>query len=164
MKLEIGAGDRPTPGYTHNDNRELPDIEIVCDARDLIHHLGPVSCDAIMANHILEHFSYRETLDVLREWRTLLRSDCPIHIEVPNAGWQTRAWSEGEITWEEFVYYFLGGQDYPGNAHLAAFTVTHLHNSLVAAGFANVVVTDIGQVLVADAVKPGRKIFETARK
>ena len=29
MKLEIGCGQRPTPGYIHNDLNDFPGVEIV---------------------------------------------------------------------------------------------------------------------------------------
>lgn len=153
--LEIGAGERPTPGFIHNDIRPLPDIEVVCDAGEqLVHVIGPGRVSELRACHVLEHFPYEETIPVLGYWKTLLTGGGRVHIEVPNMGWQTNAHSRGEITDEEFVYYAYGEQNYSGNFHCAGFTSNLLAKRLEQAGFENVNVTDIGQVLIATATNP----------
>lgn len=66
LKLEIGAGDKPRPGYVHHDIRPLEGIDVVCDARAF-----PASekgkYDEIYAANILEHFNRFEVRKVLRE-------------------------------------------------------------------------------------------------
>lgn len=152
MKLEIGAGERPTPGYVHNDIRDLNDIEIVCDALEIHKHTDDKFLE-VRANHILEHFPYNGTVDVLRNWSNLLLPGGKIHLEVPNFSWQTRAHSSGEITDEKAVYYVYGEQNYEGNYHKAAFTDGILRQCLQDADFKHITIVDIGQVLVADATK-----------
>lgn len=150
--LEIGAGDRPIPGFIHNDARDLNDIQVVCDALELKHHVKG-RCAGLTANHILEHFSYRNTVDVLENWKALILPGGSIHIEVPNLSWQTRAHAKGEIDDKQVVNYMYGDQDYDGNYHYAAFTESLLREALDEAGFDNIGIQDIGQVLIADAVK-----------
>lgn len=150
--LEIAAGERPTDGFIHNDARALTDIEIVCDAREeLLRIVGQGGCSQVRACHVLEHFSYGETVNVLSVWRSMLAKGGYIHIEVPNLAWQTAAHANGEITDEEFVYFAYGEQNYEGNFHFAAFTSELLRRRLAEAGFINANVVDIGQVLVATA-------------
>jgi predicted SAM-dependent methyltransferase len=151
--LEVGAGERPTPGFIHNDARPLPDIEVVCDARDLPNVVGHDRCSVVRACHVLEHFPYDETVNVLSEWKSLLAPGGSVHIEVPNMGWQTTAHANGEITDEEFVYFAYGEQNYSGNFHCAGFTSALLHLRLQQTGFVDINVVDIGQVLVANATK-----------
>lgn len=158
MKLDIAAGDRPYEdgtGWTHHDFRELPDIELVCDVRDLRDHVEEGSCTVILARHILEHFSFRDTTTILAEWRSLLAEGGMIQIEVPNLGWQVRALAqETNVNKQlEIVELMFGGQDYPGNFHFTGFTQESLVFHLVAAGFSSTHVQDIGMVLVANAVK-----------
>lgn len=152
--LEVAAGERPTEGYIHHDFRSLPHIEIVCDAREeLLSTLGAGSCNRLRACHILEHFPYSETEKVLSIWRDLLVPGGSLHIEVPNLGWQVKAMASGEIEAEEFVYFAYGQQNYEGNFHMAGFTYDLLRDKLLGVGFKNIRVTDIGQVLVAEAAR-----------
>lgn len=157
--LEIAAGDRPTPGFIHNDLRPLEHIEIVCDCLKINeflndHGVGDKRFTAIRATHILEHFPYNDTVRVLLNWQDLLLPGGSIHIEVPNFSWQTRAHSDGVISDEEAVYYVYGEQNYDGNFHKAAFTEEIIRMKLRDAGFVNITVSDIGQVLIANANKP----------
>lgn len=152
--LEIAAGERPTPGFIHNDARPLEDIEIVCDAvTELSEIVGEGGASAVRACHVLEHFPYNETVNILSRWGSMLVSGGGLHIEVPNLSWQVNALATGEISDRDFVYFCFGEQNYPGNFHCAGFTEDILMDSLVEAGFSHISVTNIGQVLVATATK-----------
>lgn len=150
--LEVAAGERPTDGFIHNDARPLDHIEIVSDAREeLVNIVGTGRVSHLRACHVLEHFPYNETVNVLARWRTLLVSNGTIHLELPNLSWQVGALTRGEISPQEFVYYAYGEQNYTGNFHFAAFTEDLLRERLEQAGYTSINVVDIGQVLVATA-------------
>ena len=119
MKLELGSGDRPTPGYVHLDERgDLPDIGIVGDATRLdLAGVDPLSCEEIRATHLLEHFSHRQTVDLLKHWRTYLKPGGTLYLEVPDLAGHVAAWRRRESTDEMFVEYLYGRQDYEGNYH-----------------------------------------------
>jgi len=151
-RLEVGAGDTPTPGYIHNDIRALPDIELVCDALKIAEHTD-AKFSELKANHILEHFSWKDTVAVLINWRNLLQDGGRINIHVPNFSWQTKAHVSGELDDVDVVNYVYGDQDHDGNYHMAAFTESLLETSLLKAGFTDIVIEDIGMVLTATAVK-----------
>lgn len=154
FSLEIAAGERPTPGYIHHDARQLSDVEIVCDMGDeLVELVGQSRLREIRACHVLEHAPYPETVNLLLKWKSMLVAGGAIHIEVPNLAWQVGAMQSGEITPDEFVYYCFGEQNYPGNFHYNGFTLETLSAKLNQAGFTNVEVQDIGQVLIARANK-----------
>lgn len=154
MRLEVGAGDRPTPGFICHDARPLPGISIVADMWDLPEHVSPGSCVEVRATHLLEHFSHRDTGRVIELWRDLLKPGGHLYIEVPNGEWQVRAAASGSIDWAEFVRLCYGDQDYPGNAHLTSFSMPSLAGVLIDAGLTEVQVMDIGMVLVATAERP----------
>lgn len=153
MKLELGSGANPTPGFVHLDNN--PDFypDILADASRLTSVVDMQTVTELKANHILEHFSWRITVSILREWRQVLVDGGTIHIEVPNMEWQVKAYANGDIDAQEFVYYAYGGQDFAGNDHYAGFDYLLLRKVLSEAGFNNIVIQDVGQVLVADAEK-----------
>ncbi len=160
MQLELGAGERPTPGYVHLDERPLPDIEYVGDATKLTTIVPPESCTTIRAAHLLEHFPHGETVSVLEEWHRALSQDGLLLLEVPNLEWQANAIANpvvrgtaGKVT-EDIIEMIFGEQNYEGNYHKTGFTATVLAEKLALAGFEDVVVDDIGMVLLARGRKP----------
>lgn len=148
-KLELGAGNRPTPGYIHNDIRPLEDIEIVCDIREIKDYVEP-GWGEIRATHVLEHFSPTEGEEIIRDVRELLILGGIFYIEVPNFGWQTRAHANKEITDAQAVYYVFGEQDYPENTHKNGFTDSSLQSILFKCDYLPFI-KDIGQVLICQA-------------
>jgi predicted SAM-dependent methyltransferase len=83
LKLEIGAGSNPQPGFVHHDVRELPDIDVICDARSFpAEHKGIYS--EVYASNILEHFNRFEVEKVFAEWVSLLKPGGTMKIIVPD--------------------------------------------------------------------------------
>lgn len=152
MLLEVAAGDRPTPGYTHHDARPLPDIEIVCDVAELAQFVKPRSCTQVRATHILEHFPHTAGLHHLRDWREFLIPGGRLYLEVPNGEWQYNA-AHLEVDFDKWLALVFGDQDYPGNAHHTAFSPVSLHRVLMQAGFVNINAQAAGWVIAAEAVR-----------
>jgi predicted SAM-dependent methyltransferase len=161
--LELGSGERPFSDgrlWYHNDERELPDIEIVWPADVISEFTGINAADELRAAHLLEHFSHLRTRSVLTDWWLALKYGGKITIEVPNLLWQAealannqpdpsgRVFSDGEV-----VELIFGGQTYSGNFHYTGFTHVTLRDSLAKVGFSDITVQDIGQVLIATAFK-----------
>ncbi|HEY2960285.1 MAG TPA: methyltransferase domain-containing protein [Actinomycetota bacterium] len=155
MKLEIGAGEKPSPDYdVHVDILPLPDIEVVCRLDRLPFAEGAFS--ALRANHVLEHQSYELVEPTLREWARVLVPDAPVDIGVPDARYVARQWLDGNYSTLEANYWLLGGHsdrcahkgvDERGvprwiwNAHHALFDAAWLAELLAACGFAEVTVS-----------------------
>lgn len=158
MFLELGSGDRPTPGYVHNDARPLPHVapHMVFDASAASSHVGVEVCDAIRATHLLEHFSHLRTVAVLTDWLACLKPGGKLYVEVPNFEAQARLLlGIGQpANQAEAVRLAYGGQEYEGNAHYTGFTPATLQAAAEAAGFVQVRVQDIGFVLILRAEKP----------
>lgn len=135
MRLEIGAGKHPTPGFVHLDIRRLPHIEYVQDARKL--PFPDNSLEEIRANDVLEHFPWREIRAVLKEWCRTLKPGGKIYIQCPNVTEVCRLFlAKDRIqTWEQFCYWMFGGQEYPENTHKAGFDVPGLNAVLHECGF-----------------------------
>ncbi len=157
MKLELGSGDRPTPGYVHLDVREdAPDVDIVGDAENLLSvHARSLrrgirldSCEEIRATHLLEHFSHQDTVSILKHWRDYLAPGGLLYLEVPNLTAHVNAWKWGQSTDEQFIVYLYGEQDHEHNQHRTAFTQESLRAALEQAGYVDVEMRDVGLVLV----------------
>lgn len=90
------------------------------------------SVDGIVASHVLEHFSFREVPDVLKEWARVLKPGGMLKIAVPDFGKIAENYVTGvRQPTEAFV---MGGQDAPDNFHKALFDEAQLKSALAQAG------------------------------
>lgn len=133
MKLELGAGTRPTPGYTHQDIRELPHVEVVCDAC----HLPPDlkgKLDEIYGYHIIEHIPWRHLQAAINHWAAYLKPGGLLRMVAPD--FQTLAeWlvedPENNYIVERVGYMMMGSQTYPES--IGAFEPTNAHHAMITA-------------------------------
>jgi glycosyltransferase involved in cell wall biosynthesis len=108
-RLEIGAGDRPTPGYLHNDIRPLPGIDLVCDARAFgPEHQGRYT--EVLAANVIETFGRTEVRTVLATWAGLLKPGGVLKIVTPDAREIARQLVENRIGMEFYAYLAYGGE------------------------------------------------------
>ena len=142
--LDIGAGDAPywieegKPIRIDLDPATNPDI--VCDARKL--PLADTFADKIYTSHLLEHFSFRETIAVLREWVRVLKIGGTLEIVVPNLKWASKRILEGtEVPGEaeRAMYMYYSGQSGDlktahDDVHRAGFTAESLRGVLERVG------------------------------
>jgi predicted SAM-dependent methyltransferase len=84
LKVELGCGPHPSPGYVHMD--------IDRSARHL-EHVGPIwnlpfadeSVEELLAIHVLEHVHPADLSDTLKEWHRVLAPGGSAKVHVPNA-------------------------------------------------------------------------------
>ncbi|MFM2386987.1 MAG: hypothetical protein RL660_1744 [Bacteroidota bacterium] len=93
LKLEIGSGLKPREGYTNCDIRDLPHVDIVCNANQL--PFGDESVDEIYSRHLIEHFTFKEFLIVLEEWNRVLKTDGVLYLICPNLIWHLQQIIDG---------------------------------------------------------------------
>jgi predicted SAM-dependent methyltransferase len=155
MRVEVGAGEHPHPGYeVHTDLLPLPGIAVVCRIDRLPFAADSVS--ALRANHVLEHQSWELVGATVREWARILRPGGTVSVGVPDARLLATQWAKGEIATLEANYWLLGGHsdrhahkgvDGKGvprwiwNAHHTLFDEQWLTELLEDAGFLDVTVT-----------------------
>jgi predicted SAM-dependent methyltransferase len=86
VRVEFGSGDNPDPDYdVHTDIDPDYPVDFVLDASKSL-PFDDSSVDAIKAVDILEHISYQNTLDVLKEWNRVLKPGGELYVQVPEAG------------------------------------------------------------------------------
>ena len=83
MNLHLGCDKRYIPGFVHIDLAEYPHIDHKHDIRSLP-MIQDESVDLIYACHVLEYFDRIEVLDVLKEWRRVLRPGGVLRLAVPD--------------------------------------------------------------------------------
>ena len=82
VKLNLGCGNRNFgTDWTHIDGAEYPHVDshnvISLDYRDK-------SVDLIYASHLIEYFDRVEIVQILKEWKRVLRIDGMLRIAVPD--------------------------------------------------------------------------------
>lgn len=86
MRLNLGCGDKLLPGYVNVDvapSRLGKSPDVLCD----LHALSPFpsdSADEVLAVHVVEHFWRWEVIDIIKEWRRVLKPGGKIILECPN--------------------------------------------------------------------------------
>ena len=84
IRLHLGCGQSPIPGWVNVDVQALPGVDRVLDVRKGL----PFSNVAgIFAEHFLEHLDVDEGLACLVECRRVLAPDGILRISTPNLDW-----------------------------------------------------------------------------
>lgn len=124
IKLNIGAGNSKIDGYTPID---------IKDGTDAIKLPYPdESVDEVYASHVLEHFPYEKTAQVLKEWARVLKPGGIMRIGVPDMAKIVGSW--GEASKKNLSRYLLGGHVDKDDVHGAVFDEDILRVAMQQAG------------------------------
>jgi len=139
MKLHLGCGKRHLPGqdWLNIDNRADVGADMVMD----VTHLDDISAgtvELIYACHVLEHVPRNQTLDVLREWRRVLKPGGLLRLAVPDFRAIARLYRDDKVPLWRLIGPLVGRQDYPENTHYNIFDYDYLAWHLEQAGFHSV--------------------------
>jgi hypothetical protein len=144
LRLNLGCGHIPLPGYVNVDQRALPNVDIVAEAGDLPIETG--TAQEIFSAHLLEHFPQEELRRrLLPYWHSLLEPGGTFHAVVPDGEAMFAGLAVGTYPFEDFREVLFGGQDYEGDFHYNLFTPKSLSSLLAETGFADVRVVERGR-------------------
>lgn len=137
-KLHLGCGVKHIPGYFHVDALDYPHVD----------HIGPVdkldfiadgTVDHIYACHLLEHFGRKEYMDVLKEWRRVLKTGGTLRIAVPDYEACAKLYLAGKVdSIQAILGLMMGGQRDQYDFHKMIFDEKSLTGYLKEAGFSEV--------------------------
>ena len=83
-RLHVGCGRARLEGWVNLDNQDLPGVDVVADVTGgLEFH----DCEAVYAEHFLEHLRIDSALDFLAESRRVLGDGGLIRLSTPNLDW-----------------------------------------------------------------------------
>ena len=160
VRLNLGCGEKPLPGYVNVDLRALPDVDVVADIRRLPY--GPGEVDEISSEHLVEHFRQHQLETViLPYWHSLLREGGALKVVCPNSEAMLKRVNSGDMTFAEFRTVTFGLQDYEGDDHFAMYSPDSLAEVIRRAGFEDVEVVaaerrnGLSTEMELVAVKPG---------
>jgi len=98
--LEIGPKNTGIDGFEKMDMYYFPGVDYICDAsRPLPFEDG--TFDVIFSGHVLEHIAWYQTVDVLKEWRRILKPGGIMEIWTPDALELCRTLVEYEVNHKE---------------------------------------------------------------
>jgi len=124
IKLDIGAGGNPAPGFTSVDRKNgLEAYPLTYDDE---------SIDTIRASHVLEHFPAHQVPEVVKHWVSKLVPGGLLKIAVPNLEWIAREYLKGSNF--NVQGYLMGGQVDQNDYHHCAFDAENLTELLLDAG------------------------------
>ena len=167
MKIEVGPGDKPEPGYdAYCDLHRTAYATHICHMEALPFEDGVAS--DLRAYEVLEHQSYTLLYPTLAEWYRVLAPGGRLHLKVPSARHYILSYVNGEIPMERLNILIMGGhtdkpvftgydeeKDVPRwlwNAHHTLFDWQNLKSALQFTGFKIISVEDNTHITV-EAVK-----------
>lgn len=163
MKLNLGSHAKTLKGYISVDALPLPEIDVVHNLTNFPYPWEDDSIEEIVMVEVLEHISWRDTVNVLKECYRILEPKGKIHIQVPDCGSMMEAYVNDKISIaiphkgnEDYInqiqkdtrklvhpnrwqFAFTGAQKHEFDSHLNVFTRDILDNNLRHAGFQKVV-------------------------
>jgi predicted SAM-dependent methyltransferase len=140
-KLEIGCGQRPTPGYIHNDINAFEGVDIVGNPWEI--SLPDASLDEIIALAIIEHLTFEQVHKTFANCKRMLRPGGVFLFDVPDipvwCGYVTDYFKGKQIpcTIEHAMSTLYGWQRWPGDEHKSGWYRETLDAAVEKAGFKN---------------------------
>ncbi len=138
-KLHLGCGVKHLPGYFHVDALDYPHVDKIGPVDDLS-FIEDGQVGHIYACHLLEHFGRKEHVDVLREWRRVLRPGGVLRLAVPDYQACAELYVAGKLPngLETIRGLMMGGQRDVYDYHKVIFDKPTLTQTLLDVGFSSV--------------------------
>jgi predicted SAM-dependent methyltransferase len=145
-KLELGSGQRPTPGYLHQDITGQPGVELDFNCQIWEIPLKENSLSEIIALASMEHLNFADFSKALKHIHKLLAPGGIFLFDVPDI----KIWSEylydiahnmpekSPFSQEHVFATFWGWQRWPGDEHKCAWLKDDLFRHLKEIGFSEI--------------------------
>lgn len=128
LKLNLGSGPFPMDGYVNLDRKNGNEVYPLSYPDE--------SVEEIRASHILEHFSHRETVNVLKHWVSKLKPGGVLKVSVPDLK-KIAEWYLCGVPFQ-VQGYLMGGHSDSDDQHGAAFDMEALCEAFHEAGLERV--------------------------
>lgn len=179
VRLHLGCGTNPLPGWINADTvPRAPGVVTDIDATHL--PFADASVDAVLAEHVFEHFSFQEEGEVWPEMARVLRPGGVLTVEVPDFEWVCATFLQAKDEWCSFYRVghpddyagcgraldqrwgilqtmFFGNQNGAGQFHRSAYTEGKLRALATMLGFRTISVERVfnkgGQALRAILIR-----------
>lgn len=158
--LNVGCGDRTYDYYPTNDYKcinfdsraDLRRVDEVGDVKDLSRFKDEYF-DFVLASDIIEHFEISETINILQEWKRVLKIGGTIEFRLPDLRAICSAYLNGSHDAKLTSWLIMGAQDYKGNYHYTIFDREWLSSILSDVGFKVTEIKDSGNNFELKAIR-----------
>ncbi len=142
MKLHLGCWHRHIPGWVHVDLCDMPHINYKSSIDDLS-MFDDNSADLIYSSHSFEYFDRQQAVDVLAEWRRVLKPGGTLRLAVPDFDALLKVYAQtgelGRILGPLYGRMEIETEQGPKTLyHKTVYNFADLETLLVENGFANV--------------------------
>ena len=144
VRLNLGSGHKPEPGYLNVDARGVEGIDVIADVDDL--PFEPATVAEIRSAHLLEHFAEEHLRrSLLPHWVSRLEPGGVFLAIVPDAQVMIAEYSAGRIPFDDLRRVLYGDQEYDGDYHFTMFTPESLSTLFEEAGLTDVELVESGR-------------------
>lgn len=131
IKLNIGAGDTVIDGYTAIDRR------LGTEAYPLQYEDNSVS--DIRASHILEHFTFKDGQQALKEWVRVLKPGGRIRLAVPDFDYIVKERQDTDPEQQKYWrFHLMGGQTDDNDIHASVYDRSLLTQTMLQCGLVDI--------------------------
>lgn len=134
-KLHLGCGTKRLPGYINVDILPGPAVDHICDIREL--DFADESADLVYSCAAIEHVGRREWVDLLREWRRVLKPGGLLRVSTMDFDACASEYLKNRNL-PQLLGLLIGGQKDKYDWHGMIFDYDVLEQGLIEAGFGNV--------------------------
>jgi len=135
-KIHLGCGDIVINGWINIDARKSSHVHINTDIIDL-KEFSDGSIGVIYLSHVLEHFDFLESSDLLKLFYSKLKKGGVLLIAVPDFDALVKVYLKTKNL-EKIKRALMGGQDYEYNFHKSVYNYDLLSSHLEFNGFDNI--------------------------
>ena len=134
LKLNLGCGNMILPEFVNVDKYN-PRADIQADILNL--PFEDKSAEKVVLCHVIEHISYKKTIDLLEEVHRVLVDGGAFELAYPEYEKCVEAFLKNEKgeRWRWWIQTLYGTQDDPGQYHVAPIVTEHLKEQLREVGF-----------------------------
>jgi len=136
LKIHLGPGEINLQGWINIDARQFSHTHIKTNALNL-KEFSDGSISEIYLCHVLEHFSFQESQDLLKTFYTKLKSGGVLKVSVPDFSALVKIYNNNNNNLEDVKNALMGGQDYEYNFHKSVYNIKFLKTLFKDAGFEN---------------------------
>ena len=134
-RIHLGSGEINIQGWINIDSRNFKHTHIV-DQDFKLKEFMDESISEIYLCHVLEHFSFKESLSLIEKLYKKLCSGGVIRISVPDFSSLNKIYEESKNL-DQIKYAIMGGQNYENDFHKSIYDFKILSELLSKANFKN---------------------------
>jgi len=140
-KLHIGCGDVRIDNFINIDAFRTTATDFTCEINDLAKYIKPNTIELIYSCHVLEHFSIKDSIEILEMFYNFLKPKGELRISVPDLIKLTNIIKRRELylkDLETIQSIIMGGQNTRYNYHKSVYWFDLLKENLIKTGFKDI--------------------------